>query len=80
MFEQLALLTILASETPVDEARAWQTKTACESPEGLDQAFLAGFFDRMLPKQASSSETYILGSELGKELGLNMLYNIKRAI
>lgn len=79
MFEQLARFAIMASETPVDEARAWQTKTASQSSEGMDQAFLAGFYDEML-KEASDAETYILGSELGKELGINMLYNIKHSI
>lgn len=80
MFDKLALFVMLASETPAEAARAWQTKTACELSGGLDEAFLAGFYDRMLNKQASDNQLYILGSEMGKELGVNILYNIKRSI
>jgi hypothetical protein len=78
-FNKLALCLMLAYDTPVGD-RAWQTKTACESPQGLDEAFLAGFYGGMLPKQASDNETYILGSELGKELGINILYNMKESL
>ena len=80
MFDKLAMFVMLASETPMDEHKAWQTKTACESTEALDQAFLSGFYGGLNIKEASDAETYILASELGMELGVNMLYNMKRAI
>ena len=80
LFRDLSLMVILASETPSDPCKAWQSKTACEKTEGIDQAFLQGFYDHFLNKEASVTEVYVLGSELGKELGINMLYNMKRGV
>ena len=78
MFDRLAELILLASETPAD-GKLWQTKVACDNPEVLEEAFLAGFYDG-ISKEASDTEVYMLASELGTELGINLLYNMNAAL
>ena len=79
MFTKLAMVILLASETPVEATKTWQSKVACEKQEGLNEAFISGFYDAMLGKTACENAAYILGSELGKELSINILYNMKHA-
>lgn len=78
VFKELAVVAAMAYDTPSETYKDWNTKVACEHQVGIAAPYLEGFVQGVT-KEASSTETYIYGSELGKEIGLNMLYNIKHS-
>ena len=73
MFDRLALITMLMSETPEEENKYWQSKVACDKFDA--NAYLTGF-KGFFVKEASC-DTYVKASELGIYLGCVMLDGIK---
>lgn len=80
LFTKLAMVAIMSSNTPQDISKAWQTKLACEDETMVHEAYLSGLTGKLVKKAATRDDTYILASEMGKELGINILYNMKRGI
>jgi len=73
MFDRLATIIILAAETPEEDTKYWQTKTACDKFD--TNAYLSGF-KKVFIKEASC-DTYVASSELGVCLGSMLLDGVK---
>jgi hypothetical protein len=74
MFDALGQVLVQLTEVPQDDVRGWNTKLASGDESPIHAAYLSGFF-----KEANTKE-YIAASELGVQIGTEMMMNLKEAL
>lgn len=73
MFNKLAMITLLAAESPTTQERYWQTKTACNKEN--NEAYVSGFVGSFVKE--ASQDTYVVAADLGTLLGVELLASIR---
>lgn len=75
MLSELGMALVLIDQNPrCDGPRQWGTKMASsEEQSAVSDAYLSGFF------KEADAKTYMASADLGVQLGLELLLNVKEA-